>query len=160
MLQVEYVKTPPAATFSAQLLIIRHWIVAIFSIDLGLSRHLAEGCFAKTPVLLQGGSKTTKSASPTRGKGAIASAMTGWAILFSIRSVSFFHAWSLRVEKSIGVNRATVLHQLGDVGGFGAWSSANIKNNVALFGRGGLRGETACFILNVKQAIPVTFKRI
>ena len=90
-----------SATFSAQLLIIFHWIAAIFSADFGLSRHLAEGCLAKTPVLVHGGSKITKSACMVKGKGAHASAITGSAILVPMRAVSFFHTFILLFEKSI-----------------------------------------------------------
>src|SRR4030042_6532884 len=91
---------PPLATFSAQLLIICHWSPDMFWIDLGLKRHFAEGCLAKTPVLVQGGSKTTRSASPTSGMDILMSATSGSAILAPMRLVSFCHVFMRFGEKS------------------------------------------------------------
>src|ERR1035437_2653889 len=100
ILQVEYAKMLPLATFSAQLLIICHCSSDMFRIELGLRRHFAEGCLPNTPVLVQGGSKTTRSASPSKGTETMASATTGSAILVPMRLVSFFHVFMRLAEKS------------------------------------------------------------
>ena len=75
----------------------------MFLIELGLRRHLVEGCFANTPVLVHGGSKITKSASPTKGTDIEISATRGSAFLVSIRAVSFFHVFMRLAEKSTEV---------------------------------------------------------
>ena len=75
----------------------------MFLIELELRRHLAEGCLAKTPVLVHGGSKITKSASPTKGTDIETSATKGSAFLVSMRAVSFFHVFMRLTEKSTEV---------------------------------------------------------
>ncbi len=72
----------------------------MFAMDLGLSRHFAEGCLAKTPELVQGGSNTSRSASPIRGTETRASATTGSAILVPMRAISFCQVFMRLAEKS------------------------------------------------------------
>ena len=72
-------------------------------IEFGLRRHFAEGCFANTPVLVHGGSKMTRSASPTKGTDIETSANRGSAFLAPMREVSFFHVFMRLAEKSTEV---------------------------------------------------------
>ena len=89
---------PPSFTLSALLCSICHWISAIRSIEVGVSRHLAEGTFPKVPVLVHGGSRIRMSACSVSGTEMRASAMIDSAISTPMCLTWLFQTVVLRFE--------------------------------------------------------------